>query len=110
MLVKRLPVFGAILALTACSGGPQAPADKDPAPPPPRVTSEANPDPCGGGPVQDRVGRSFSESLRDAIVAESGAERVRVLRPGDAATMDHRPDRLNIHLDDNDVIARIECG
>jgi len=35
---------------------------------------------------------------------------VRVLRPGDMATMDHRPDRLNIHLDDQDVIEALRCG
>jgi hypothetical protein len=35
---------------------------------------------------------------------------VRVLRPGMAATMDFRDDRLNLHLDDHDVIAMVTCG
>jgi hypothetical protein len=33
-----------------------------------------------------------------------------VLRPGDAATMDFRPDRLNILLDDLNEISGLRCG
>lgn len=110
MLARRLSLLAVILAMAGCSSAPQPTAERDPAPPPPQVINDDNPDPCGGGPVQDRVGREYSEALGDAIAAESGAEQVRTLRPGQAATMDHRPERLNIHLDDNDVIARIECG
>ncbi|GGX99391.1 hypothetical protein GCM10007160_28810 [Litchfieldella qijiaojingensis] len=98
------------MLLMACSTGYQQPVGREEAPPPPRVDDVPNVDACGARPVQDRIGRAFSDLLREAIADESGAERVRVLRPGDAATMDHRPDRLNIHLDENDVIARIECG
>lgn len=107
-LLKRLPWLGAALAVAACSAGPQQSITRDEAPPPPRVDSEN--DYCGVQPVQDRVGRELNDTLREAIAEESGAERIRVLRPGDMATMDHRPDRLNIHLDERDVITRIECG
>jgi hypothetical protein len=37
------------------------------------------------------------ERARDRAVAEG--RPVRVLRPGSVVTMDHRPDRLNLHLD-----------
>jgi len=35
---------------------------------------------------------------------------MRVIRPGDAVTLDYRPDRLNVRLDDDDVISEIGCG
>ena len=40
----------------------------------------------------------------------SGARTVRVIRPGDAVTMDYRQDRLNIELDADGKIVRFNCG
>ncbi len=48
--------------------------------------------------------------LGEAIRAESGAASMRVIRPGEAVTLDHRPDRLNVHLDETDTIAALDCG
>lgn len=42
--------------------------------------------------------------------AESGAQETRVLKPGDAATMDFNPRRLNIHVDPGGVIIKLACG
>ncbi|QTF93227.1 I78 family peptidase inhibitor, partial [Halomonas sp. BM-2019] len=79
----------------------------EPAPPPPRVEASGE---CGAGRVQDRVGREYSESLGESIRDESGAASVRVIRPGEAVTLDYRADRLNVRLDDDDIIAEIGCG
>jgi len=35
---------------------------------------------------------------------------IRVIRPGDNVTMDYRTDRLNVELDENDIVTRIYCG
>ncbi|MEM8978396.1 MAG: I78 family peptidase inhibitor [Pseudomonadota bacterium] len=35
---------------------------------------------------------------------------VRVIRPNQAVTKDYREDRLNIHLNADDVIVRLSCG
>lgn len=35
---------------------------------------------------------------------------VRIVRPGDAMTMDHNPQRLNFILDQNEIIRNIMCG
>lgn len=107
-LPRYLPALAASLALAACTTAGPSNVPRDPAPEPPSVTQRG--DTCGARSVQDRVGRDFDEALRTAIEAESGAATVRVLRPGDAATMDHRPDRLNIRLDDDDRIEQITCG
>ena len=40
----------------------------------------------------------------------SGSKTVRVIRPGMAVTMDYRIDRLNVDLNDKDVVTRVHCG
>ena len=57
---------------------------------------------CGADVLQDRVGTQVTDH---AFVP--GA---RIIPPGTAVTMDHRPDRLNVETDDNGVITRIYCG
>ena len=36
--------------------------------------------------------------------------QIRIIRPGDAVTMDFRPERLNFEIDTAGKIARIYCG
>lgn len=67
--------------------------------------SRAPETPCGADLYEDLVGQEWSDELlpeRDAPV--------RVLRPGSVATMDHRPARLNIHLDDEGRVSQLRCG
>lgn len=56
------------------------------------------------------VGVKFRERMRSEIEREAHAATSRVLNPGDAATMDLRPDRLNILLDDLKQIEGLRCG
>ena len=35
---------------------------------------------------------------------------VRVIKPGQAVTMDYRGDRLNVEVDAHNAIVRITCG
>jgi len=106
MPFKALSPVIAGLLLAGCAGMTSPPAHES-APPPPRVDNQAD---CGAERVQDRIGRDYSESLEASIREESGAAAVRVIRPGEAVTLDHRPDRLNVRLDDDDIISEIDCG
>ena len=56
------------------------------------------------------VGRQASEALGAEALRLSGARALRWIRPGDAVTMDYRPDRLNVHLDAQGRVDRFECG
>ena len=94
------------LLLAGCAGVSSPPAHES-APPPPRVETQAD---CGAERVQDRVGREYSEALEASIRQQSGAASLRVIRPGEAVTLDYRADRLNVRLDDDDVISEIGCG
>ncbi|WP_246129595.1 I78 family peptidase inhibitor [Halovibrio variabilis] len=95
---------------------PMSPAgdDVDAAPPPPTVApngpGEEQAASCDLDAIQSAIGEPFDEAKLSQLQSDSGARQVRVLRPGEAATMDHRPDRLNVHLDDQDMIEDLRCG
>ncbi|MWJ28660.1 hypothetical protein GPM19_10690 [Halomonas sp. ZH2S] len=101
---------GLALILTACTTAQMPPAPSAPKPAPLEESAAAEQEPCDTEAVQDEIGRTFSENDAQGIKQQSGANQVRVLRPGEAATMDHRPDRLNIHLNERDEIIQLRCG
>jgi hypothetical protein len=60
---------------------------------------------CGAERLQHLVGEPQSALESAKITAPT-----RILPPGSMMTMDHRPDRLNVDLDDAGRITRIWCG
>ena len=62
-------------------------------------------DACGAPGLQNLVGQPLA-----AFEAVGHDGTVRVIRPGQAVTMDYGPNRLNVVLDDRDRIIRINCG
>lgn len=98
------------LMLAACS-----PA-REPAPPsapdsqPAKIADSAMDGVCDEKAAAAFVGQTASEELATRAKAQSGARGVRVIRPGMAVTLDHRPGRLNLHLDDAGRITRVSCG
>lgn len=101
---------GLTLILTACTTAQMPPAPSAPKPASLEKSVAAEEEACDAEAVQDEIGRTFKENDAQRIRQQSGAERVRVLRPGEAATMDHRPDRLNIHLNEQGEIIQLRCG
>lgn len=100
--------------MVACAQTPGAGDDVPSAPPPPQVDNAQSAGDeraaCRLEDIQSAVGTQLGDTSSEALARQSGATQTRVLRPGDAATLDHRPERLNIHLNDNDVIKEVRCG
>lgn len=115
----------AVLLLAACAacagkpapeGGGSATAD---GPPPPALDLSA--DAPGTAPEEpamtcraDTLSWTIGQLADDALVAraraEAGADRVRVIRPGMAVTMDYREDRLNLDVDAEGKVVAARCG
>lgn len=97
--MTRLPLSAAALALilTGCTG--------DTRPPPGPVVPPTETDSCGAAQYAGLIGQDATALERVLILGQ-----VRVIRPGDAVTMDYRPERINFEIDAGERIARITCG
>lgn len=85
-----------ILALVIGCAAPGAGGGGSPATPPE--------DACGASTLQGLVGQVYSPDM-----APERDPQVRVIRPDTVVTMDFRADRLNIILDENDVVTDVRC-
>ena len=65
---------------------------------------------CRAGAAQRFVGAPWRPDLERRAQRATGARTVRVLRPGQAATMDYRQDRLNVRVDARNFITGLDCG
>ena len=65
---------------------------------------------CDAGKAQNFIGKAATSETAEAARKAAGAEVVRWLRPGMAVTMEYRMGRLNITINEKNVIARINCG
>ncbi|ODP39479.1 I78 family peptidase inhibitor [Sphingomonas turrisvirgatae] len=65
---------------------------------------------CNADRVQPLVGREASPDVVERARTRSGARSVRMIKPGMAVTMDFRSDRLNLELDDANMIQAARCG
>lgn len=62
-------------------------------------------DACGAAALQDLVGQPAS-----VLAAMTFPAPTRVIRPGQAVTMDYNPARLNIEVNAAEIIFRVGCG
>lgn len=65
---------------------------------------------CDAGKAQSAVGQIASQDVVDKAVSDSGSSTARVIKPGQAVTMDFREDRLNIEVDAGNVVTAVRCG
>ena len=103
MYPKQLPcTLALLLVLAGCSSVDSA---KTPAAPP--AGSDGT---CNAEAVQDMLGEIATAEQVEQARQQAGAHSVRVLAPGDAVTLDYNSRRLNIDIDEAEVIGRISCG
>ncbi|WHU03938.1 I78 family peptidase inhibitor [Sphingomonas sp. NIBR02145] len=74
-----------------------------------RPTPMPGPRICNAGVVQRFIGAPMSPQLQPRLRARSGASSVRVVRPGEAVTMDFRRDRLTVDVNQRGRISGLRC-
>ncbi|KQI71618.1 hypothetical protein AN191_11555 [Loktanella sp. 5RATIMAR09] len=62
-------------------------------------------DTCGASQFTGLIGQHSTALERTLLLGP-----VRVIRPGDAVTMDFRTDRVNFRIGEDETIQRIDCG
>lgn len=108
-----------LLSLSACATPASEPAAGEPAPefapapPPPPMEAPAPEEPamtCNEKAGQWAVGQLADEALVAKVKADTGSDRIRVIRPGMAVTMDWREDRVNLDVDADNRVLAVRCG
>ena len=102
---RSLPALActtALLALTACaSPGDTAAAD----PATPTVTER-----CDATRAQSFVGQAATTELVERARAAAGANTARTLKPDQMVTLEYLEGRLNLRVDESNIVASIDCG
>jgi hypothetical protein len=89
------------------AAGPSAPSPDRPVPPAPQPTPSAG---CDAGLAQGAVGQQASDALLERARIDAGATTARFLRPNQPITMEYFGWRLNLGLDERDVVNAVSCG
>lgn len=65
---------------------------------------------CDAKAVQTLVGKTIDPTLTEQARRDAGASVARVLRPHQPVTMEYNSQRLNIDVDDHQVVQQVNCG
>ncbi|WP_132979502.1 I78 family peptidase inhibitor [Pigmentiphaga sp. D-2] len=93
----------ATLAFAAGCAAPVPVADTQPA-------AQAPQGQCQADAAQTLVGQQLSSVLVEEARKASGAGSARVLRPGQAITMEFNQFRVNVEVNRREVVTAIRCG
>ena len=89
----------------ADSDGNVARPPQPPRPDPPPATGT-----CVADLAQWAVGRAASAALLERARVDATASIARFIRPNEAITMEYSPARLNLYLDERDIVRSVVCG
>ncbi|MFZ5655773.1 MAG: I78 family peptidase inhibitor [Pseudomonadota bacterium] len=95
-----LPAVALSTILAACTTT-GAPPMSDPQPPPASCNADA---------ARSLVGQPATPANVERARQLAGARMARVLKPGQMVTMEFIEGRLNIDVDDRNVITHVRCG
>lgn len=86
----------ATLVLSACATSPG-----------PEITGSGQ---CAAAPLAWAVGKPADESNMRALLKQSGAGLIDPIGPATYTRRDHRPDRLRVYIDKDNIITSVQCG
>lgn len=97
-MIRHAAAFASLAALAACATAADD-TQQD------QVVDLSGGRECPAAEFQLLVGQ-----LRGEIDASTLPVPYRIYGRGDAVTMDHRPDRMNVVIGENDRVERVACG
>lgn len=65
---------------------------------------------CDAERARWAIGREATADVVEEVRVATQSRDVRVIRPGQVVTMDFRPDRVNIRVNERNAITSITCG
>ncbi len=112
--MRMLPATALLtLSLSACASPVPPPNSQAGGPPPNAKTGGTLPplrDPCTADAAKGLVGREATAEVVEQARLAAHADTARVLKPDTIVTMEYRSSRLNIDVDDDNIIVDVRCG
>lgn len=65
---------------------------------------------CDAAAASSAVGQTATVEVVEKARTDAGARTARVLKPGQVVTMEYLAGRLNVRVDDANVVAELTCG
>ena len=100
-LLATLAVAG---VLAGCSTGGDAGGTQAP------VAPAGNDGRCEASGADFAVGKQGSPELLEQARKASGSQMARILKPHDVVTLEYRSERLNLNVDEQGRVTRVNCG
>ena len=110
-LPLRLPLaLAALLGIAACATPASEPAAARPGQSASTPTPEEPAMTCQAEKGQWAVGQIADDALVAKVKQDTTSDRVRVIGPGMAVTMDYREDRVNLEVDADNRVLVVRCS
>ena len=94
--------FASTLAMAACATPAPVPGSG--------MDGESSAASCDADAATSAVGKAGTQDVLEEARVAAGAEVARFLKPGQVVTMEYHHSRLNLHVDENNVVVRAACG
>ncbi len=65
---------------------------------------------CDAAPAQFAMGQAGTPELLEEARVRAGAKTARILQPNQAVTMEYNFQRLNLRVDDKNMVDLVSCG
>jgi len=65
---------------------------------------------CNASAVQGAIGKTLNQAMLDQLRTQAGAGSARTLSPREMITMEYNPARLNVLIDNGNVVTAVRCG
>jgi hypothetical protein len=89
-------------------GGPSDPSQRPPASPGPPVAPDT--EKCDASKAGSAVGSPATAEVLEKARVAAGASVARFLKPNQPITMEYLASRLNLGLDDKNIVRSVRCG
>ncbi|MCI0914677.1 I78 family peptidase inhibitor [Pseudomonas putida] len=90
--------------LAGCSTGGHSDGGSAPAAP------AGNDGRCEASGADFAIGKQGSADLLEQARKASGSQMARILKPHDVVTLEYRSERLNLNVDEQGKVTRVNCG
>ncbi|WP_367599445.1 I78 family peptidase inhibitor [Pseudomonas fulva] len=99
-----LATLAVAAVLAGCSTGGDSGGGQVPAAP------AGNDGRCQASGADFAVGKMGSAELLEQARKASGSQMARILKPHDVVTLEYRSERLNLNVDEQGRVTRVNCG